>query len=40
VYALKQKLDLSSGADYEELKKAMEQLVLEQDTLTGTYHRV
>jgi Raf kinase inhibitor-like YbhB/YbcL family protein len=40
LYALKQKLDLSSGADYEELKQAMEHVVLEQATLTGTYHRV
>ena len=39
LYALKQKLDLSSSANYEELKKAMEYLVLEQATLKGTYHR-
>ncbi|HTF66296.1 MAG TPA: YbhB/YbcL family Raf kinase inhibitor-like protein, partial [Edaphobacter sp.] len=40
LYALKQTLDLKHNASYDDVHNAMESLLLEQATLTGTYHRV
>ena len=39
VYALRQPLDLSAGAERPELESAMENHVIEQAGLTGTYER-
>ncbi len=40
LFALKQTLNLSANASYEDVQHAMDGLVLQQATLTGTYHRV